>query len=111
VTQNALAAALRDAGYEPRRPKPEEPQYDLAWAADDVIWVAEVKSITPQNEERQLRLAVGQVIRYRQLLSDEGRTVRAMIVAETEPTDPSWVLLCAEESIVLSWPEAFDFSA
>ena len=36
----------------------------------EVTWVAEVKSIThPENEERQLRTALGQVLRYRQLLA------------------------------------------
>jgi hypothetical protein len=72
VTQNLLASAVEQAGHEPRRPKPDEPQYDLAWEAGDVTWVAEVKSITPQNEERRLRQALGQVLRYRQLLMEEG---------------------------------------
>jgi hypothetical protein len=38
----------------------------------------------PQNEERQLRTALGQVPRYRQLLEAEGRTVKAMWL-EREP--------------------------
>lgn len=103
LTQNLLAQAVRDAGHEPRRPKPEEPQFDLAWEAGDVTWVAEVKSITPRNEERQLRAALGQVLRYRQLLEEEGRTVQAMIAAEVKPTDPSWNELCAREDITLVW--------
>ena len=103
VTQNLLARAVREAGHEPRRPKPDEPQYDLAWEAGDVTWVAEVKSITPQNEERQLRLGLGQVLRYRQLLEEEGRTVRAMIATEVMPTDPTWSELCVREEITLVW--------
>lgn len=103
VTQNVLAQAVRDAGYEPRRPKPDEPQFDLAWEAGDMTWVAEVKSITPLNEERQLRQALGQVLRYRQLLEEDGRAVSAMIVTEVEPTDPSWRDLCAHEGIALLW--------
>ena len=66
--------------------------------------MAEVKSITPQNEERQLRLGLGQVIRYRQLLAGEGRSVRAMIATEREPTDPSWSDLLREQGVVLVWP-------
>jgi hypothetical protein len=104
VTQNLLASAVECAGHNPRRPRPDEPQYDLAWEAGDVTWVAEVKSITPQNEERQLRQALGQVLRYRQLLAEEGRTVQAMIAAEYEPSDPTWTELCAREEIVLVWP-------
>jgi hypothetical protein len=103
VTQNLLAEAVRSAGHEPRRPKPDEPQYDLAWEAGDETWVAEVKSITPQNEERQLRTALGQVLRYCQLLEEEGRTVKPMIATEVTPTDPSWIDLCAREGIVLVW--------
>ena len=53
----------------------------------------EVKSNTPKNEERQLRLGLGQVIRYRQLLAREERSVKAMIATEREPTDPSWSAL------------------
>jgi hypothetical protein len=104
ATQNLLARAVRDAGHEPRRPKPDEPQYDLAWEAGDATWVAEVKSITLQNEERQLRLALGQVIRYRQLLGEDGPTVRSMIVTEREPSDSSWAKLLSQENVVLGWP-------
>jgi hypothetical protein len=104
VTQNLVAAAVEEAGFEPRRPKPDEPQYDIAWEQGDVTWVAEVKSVTEQNEERQLRQALGQVLRYRQLLEADGRSVRAMIAVEHEPSDPSWGQLCANEGIVLAWP-------
>jgi hypothetical protein len=104
IAQNLLAAAVEEAGYEPRRPNPDEPQYDLAWEAGDVTWVAEVKSITPQNEERQLRHALGQVLRYRQLLEADGRTVKALIAIEREPSDTSWAELCAGERIALVWP-------
>jgi hypothetical protein len=111
VTQNLLASAVERAGFTPRRPKPEEPQYDLAWeTAEAVVWVAEVKSITPENEERQLRLAVGQIVRYRQLLATDGRTVRAMIVSEREPSDSTWADLCTSEEILLSWPGNLDDS-
>lgn len=102
-TQNLLAQAVRDAGYEPRRPKPDEPQYDLAWEANDVTWVAEIKSITPQNEERQLRTALGQVLRYRQLLGAGGRTLRAMIATEVGPSDASWIELCSGQQVALVW--------
>lgn len=111
VTQNRLAAAVRAAGFEPRRPKPDEPQYDLAWGAGETTWVAEVKSITPQNEERQLRLALGQVIRYRQLLSADGRTVEALIAVEREPSDLSWSTLLAQENVALVWPGQMEIVA
>jgi hypothetical protein len=108
ATQNALAEAVRRAGFSPRRPKPEEPQYDLAWEAGDSVWVAEVKSLTPANEEKQLRLALGQVLRYQQLVDAGGRSVRAMIAVERQPIDDRWLDLCAKQRVVLVWADAFD---
>lgn len=89
-TQNQLAEMLSSAGIEPRSPRPEEPNFDLAWQRDGVVYVAEVKSITPSNEERQLRLGLGQVLRYRNLLAGDGGRVRAVLVAEHPPRDRSW---------------------
>jgi hypothetical protein len=64
-----------------------------------------VKSLTEQNEERQLRLGLGQVLRYRSLLSAKGvAEVRAVLVAEHEPSDPSWRALCQEMGVVLLTP-------
>jgi hypothetical protein len=108
VTQNLLADAVTRAGFLPRRPKPEEPQYDLAWQAGDSIWVAEVKSLTPTNEERQLRLALGQVLRYQQLIDGGGRRVRAMIAVERQPIDDRWLDLCGNQGVVLVWAASFD---
>jgi hypothetical protein len=34
-------------------PKPDEPQYDLAWETPHAVWVAEVKSLTTKNELRE----------------------------------------------------------
>ena len=103
--QNALAEAARAVGHTPRRPSPDEPNYDLAWEAGGVTWVAEVKSITAENEERQLRLALGQVSRYRHQLARDGREVRAVIAVEREPHDQSWLELCEEQNIALVWPD------
>jgi hypothetical protein len=106
-TQNALAATLVGAGLEPRSPRPDEPNFDLAWQRDGTVFVAEVKSITPANEERQLRLGLGQVLRYRALLGQHHADVQAVLAAESEPTDPSWIELCEELEVILAWPNAF----
>jgi hypothetical protein len=106
-TQNALASAVAEAGLAPRRPKSEEPNYDLAWEQDGAIVVAEVKSLTPENEERQLRIAIGQVVRYRHQLARDGQPVRALIACERQPSDLSWPELCAQYGITLCWPETF----
>ena len=108
-TQNLLAEAVRRAGLDPRSPGSGEPLYDLGWASDR-FHVAEVKSTTPQNEERQLRLAVGQVVRYRQQLTGPEREIQAVIAAERRPSDESWIDLCNEQGVVLCWPEVFDLA-
>jgi hypothetical protein len=109
-TQNALARAVEAAGWSPRTPKPDEPQFDLGWSDGSAIWVAEVKSTTLQNEERQLRLAVGQVLRYRQLIESPRHPVRPIIAIENAPYDDTWIDLCAKEEIVLVWPEVFEMA-
>jgi hypothetical protein len=105
-TQNCIAAVIRELGWLPRSPKPEEPEFDLAWSTDVGVFVCEVKSLTAQNEERQLRMAIGQVIRYRQKLAAAGHEpMTAVIATETTPIDVSWDQLCRHEGILLIWPE------
>ena len=105
-TQNYLANVIRDIGWLARSPAVSEPQYDLAWLANDMLYVCEVKSLTRQNEERQLRMATGQVIRYRQQLTATGHEpCFAVICVEQQPSDLSWDELCEREGIILIWPE------
>jgi hypothetical protein len=106
-TQNALAAHLKQHGVAPRSWSVAEPFYDLAWERNGQIWVAEVKSLTTRNEERQLRLAVGQVLRYAQQLAYKGKPVVKVIATEREPVDPTWMDLCAGLGIELVWPATF----
>ena len=103
-TQNALADTLIAAGIAPRSPLPDEPNFDLAWN-DGAVYVAEVKSITRRNEEQQLRLGLGQVLRYRAVLQAAGAPdVRAVLVPEHEPRDEAWRTLCDELDITLVSP-------
>jgi hypothetical protein len=81
--------------------------FDLAWNDGDTVCVAEVKSVSGTNDEKQLRLALGQVLRYAHLLRAKGRPVRCYIAAESRPADSSWVDLCADLGITLIWPDAF----
>ena len=101
-TQNELASVLSNAGIEPRRGLPPGPNFDLAWQKDGTVFVAEVKSITADNEEHQLRVGLGQVLRYRQRLSALGHDrVVAVLVPERQPRDPSWRELCQDLGVVL----------
>jgi hypothetical protein len=103
-SQNAVADALAAAGIVPRSPRPEEPNFDLAWERNGFVHVAEVKSITDQNEEQQLRLGLGQLLRYRSLLRRRYGAAAAVLVAEREPRDSSWRGLCSELGITLVTP-------
>jgi hypothetical protein len=105
TTQNQIARIVAAQGWTPRSPRGEEPRYDLAWVRGQTIWVAEVKSVTSQNEERQLRTAIGQVLRYRQKLTAGGHDVQAVIVTSRPPSDLSWDALCQHEGIILAWPD------
>jgi len=112
LTQNAFADALEVAGFAPRSPKAKEPPYDLGWETNHQVWIAEVKSLTAANEERQLRAALSQLLRYRQALVALGYDVRAVVAAEHEPGDSSWHDLLAQEQIDLVWSARFaDFIA
>jgi hypothetical protein len=108
ATQEALAAAVLAAGFTPRSPRPGEPVFDLAWEENDVVAVAEIKSVTDTNEEKQLRLALGQVLRYAHLLGAKGRPVRRVIAAERRPSDASWFELCEAAGVTVVWPDVFD---
>ena len=100
--QNALAEVLRQAGIEPRSRLPREPNFDIAWETEGTVFVAEVKSITDDNEEEQLRLGLGQVLRYRHRLQALGHDhVVAVLAPERAPRDPSWAELCHEIGVAL----------
>lgn len=106
ATQNALADFLINEQLTPLSPGPDEPSYDLAWKIDDEIWIAEIKSITNSNEEKQLRLGLGQLLRYCQLLQIKGKT-HGILAIERAPSDQTWVALCESHNILLIWPEVF----
>jgi len=108
-TQNELANALRNAGIEPRSCQPPEPNFDLAWQKNEIVFVAEVKSITADNEEAQLRLGLGQVLRYRQRMWALGHDhVVAVLVPERQPRDSSWSELCQDLGVVLLCRNEFE---
>lgn len=102
-TQNALAEILLARGLVPRSPN-GEPNFDIAWQeTDGRVVVAEVKSVTEKNIERQMRLGLGQVLRYRNLIASTGADVAALLALSGAPSDPRWVELCEELAVGLIW--------
>lgn len=77
-------------------------------AAGRYGFVAEVKSLTKDNEVRQLRLGLGQVLSYKHLLNWPGvKTVKPVLAVERRPTEKYWEALCNEHGVILTWPEEF----
>jgi hypothetical protein len=106
-TVDRLSRWVVARGFAPRLPLGGEPLYDLAWFEGDVLHVAEVKSMTLRNEEQQLRLGLGQVLRYREQLRaayPRASDVRALLVPEREPSDASWQPTCASSDVTLLVP-------
>jgi hypothetical protein len=102
-TQNALAQILRDHGLVPRSPD-GEPHFDIGWQEPDGrLVVVEVKSVTDSNMEKQMRLGLGQVLRYRNLLAANEADVVALLALSAPPRDPRWIELCEELGVGLIW--------
>jgi hypothetical protein len=107
--QNALARRARERGIEPLSPLALDPEYDLAWRLPDGRFVlVEVKSATPTNLEGQLRLGLGQLLRYGAVLKSRGERVRHMLAVERAPGDPIWTALLSELDVTLVTPDTLE---
>ena len=107
ATQNALARAAEAAGAHVLSPDTGDPDFDVAWRLGEQMTVAEVKSLSGTNEAKQLRLGLGQVLDYQDILSSEGDRPRAVLAVEREPTNRRWVQLCDRHGVRLAWPMTF----
>lgn len=103
-TVDRLARWVRRRSLLPLLPGPMDPAFDLAWYEGTTLHVAEVKSVTSKNEESQLRLGLGQVLRYRQLLRARVDDVQGWLVPERQPTDMTWAAACSDVDVTLLVP-------
>ncbi len=106
--ERLVAEAAADEGWQAKGYGEDDPEFDVLLEPPTPgapAVVVEVKSTTARNEEKQLRLALGQVLRYQQLLHATGDRVVAFVAIEQPPRDPSWVDLCRENGVTLVWPE------
>ncbi len=106
--QNQLADAVIARGWKPLSPSDSDPLFDIAWIAANAAWIVEVKSLTLANEERQLRLGLGQVLSYAHLVDWGVDVNRPVLAVEREPSSAYWPDLCESHGVALSWPETFD---
>jgi hypothetical protein len=107
-TRNALGTYLNSLRLEPLDPLSSDPPFDLAWWKGGILYVAEVKSLTRENEERQLRLGLGQLLRYSHLLRKRAEHVIPVLVPELKPRDPEWIQLCKALNVKLVFPPDFE---
>jgi len=107
-TVELLAGSLPQHGLVPLSNGSSSPRVDIAWRNGDVLKVGEVKSITAENEEEQLRYAYGQVSRYCHQLRSAGVQCEPVVVVEREPFDTSWIEFFRSEGVDFIWPEIFD---
>jgi hypothetical protein len=107
-TQDRLAEVVQAHGLDPLSPNLDDPDFDIAWRNADVAYPTEVKSLTEDNEEKQLRLGLGQVLRYAQRLAWEVSEVQPVLAVERKPTDDTWIDLCAQLGVTLTWPKRFE---
>jgi len=108
----AVAPAARRSLYQPKDAKnglkPEDRgNIDVAWIDRNTLVVIEVKSTTPQNETKQLRLGLGQVLDYQDVEARGFDSVRAVLAIEQPPSDERWIRLCARHGVELVWRETF----
>ncbi len=106
--QDQLADAVSARGWQPLSPSDSDPLFDIAWIAGKAAWIVEVKSLTEANEDRQLRLGLGQVLSYAYLVDWDVSENRPVLAVEREPSSSYWADLCTSHGVVLSWPEIFD---
>lgn len=102
-TQNALAAWARSNECDPVRPD-GDPLFDVGWWQSERFFVAEVKSLSADNEARQVRLGLGQVLDYQKQLKDLGIDATAVLAVSQVPASSYWVELARELGVVLCWP-------
>lgn len=100
ITQNAVANWLLENSVSPLSPANHEPPYDIAWVADGVKYVCEVKGIIDVNEISQIRLGIGQVFDYAQELNSV-----PVLVVSAEPKTTRMIDVAQKARIQLLWPE------
>lgn len=99
--QNAVAQAGNEIGLKPWSPALAGPAFDVALSYGDThVFVVEVKSATAENLEFQLRIGLGQVLRYAHQLRSDAYKIHPVIAIELRPDD-SWVSLLQDLGVGL----------
>ena len=99
---------LVEHGFTPLSPFDRNCNFDLAWHFHDGgVGIAEVKSITAENEAFQVRHGLGQVLDYCHRMTLRGFRPKLYLVLERKPQDSHWRDLCAAHDVTLTWGQFF----
>jgi hypothetical protein len=81
----------------------------VAWREPAGLCVAEIKSLTAENEVAQIRVGIGQLLDYAAALESHDEVVSRLVLAlERAPAaETHWRRVCARAGIVLCWAPAF----
>ena len=61
----------------------------MAWSDESNIWLAEIKSLTEENETHQIRLGLAQLLEYKHKLNLlHKKRISPWLVVEDEPKNP-----------------------
>ncbi|MDA0160648.1 YDG/SRA domain-containing protein [Solirubrobacter ginsenosidimutans] len=102
--QNFLAERLEALGLKPLSPAlPHDPEFDIAWRHDGRLHVCEVKTTTSANRDRQLRLALGQVLHYAKQLEQRGETVRTLVLTPGSPPETGDIWSSVMDGVGVGW--------
>lgn len=99
--QNSIAGILLENGIEPESPGNQSINFDIAWRFGAKHFLAEVKSTTVDNFEKQLRLGLGQILSYSSLILEENEAEIAPILVVEKILDESWYATCSNVSATL----------
>lgn len=86
---------------------PPTAKVDLAWRGkSNTRTIAEVKSLTDDNEAHQLRYGLGQLLDYRQEVTDAqgGGPPRCVLAIPRAPHRLTWLAKCEAAGVQLCWP-------
>jgi hypothetical protein len=109
--QDALHAHVVANGLQSISPAPHDQQFDIAWVSGGTLHICEVKSLTNDNEETQLRLGLGQLLSYMHRTNVEHWAgvdeITGVLAVEHQPSRTDWVQICARNGVTLTWPRDF----
>jgi hypothetical protein len=107
--QNQLASMAADRGLVPLSPTAFDPNFDLAVRLPDgTVALVEVKSAKPSNLEGQLKLGLGQILRFGEALRARDERVRHVLAVELAPPSTDWSSLLDRLGVRLVTPENLD---